>query len=228
MLHPDGMRILISVGSSCNVCEEEDSRRAAVLSYDLQTDTVSTFATGLRNTVFMATHYVTGDIWGTEMGRDMLGDDIPPDEVNVLAEGAWYGWPWFYGKNIEDLDFSPNARPSFVKQAVESHLDIPAHSAPLGIAFVPEEGWPEEFWYDALVAYHGSWNRSTPTGYKIVRFPLDARGMPEGSAVDFMTGFFTGTDEILGRPVDVIAEPGGSLYISDDRAGAVYRVVGTL
>jgi len=224
MLHPDGKRILISVGSSCNVCEEKDKRRAAILAYDLTLETTKTFATGLRNTVFMTTHYVTGDIWGTDMGRDLLGDDIPPDEINVIAEGAWYGWPWFYGKNIEDLKFSPNARPSFAQQAVESHLDIPAHSAPLGIAFVPEEGWPEELWYDALVAYHGSWNRSIPTGYKIVRFPLNSRGMPEGPAVDFMTGFMTQNGRVIGRPVDILIEPGGSLYVSDDRGGAIYRI----
>lgn len=227
MLHPDGKRILISVGSSCNVCEEKDTRRAAILAHDLQTNAVSMFATGLRNTVFMTTHYVTGDIWGTDMGRDMLGDDIPPDEVNIIAGGAWYGWPWFYGKNVEDLKFSPNTRPSFAQQPVESHLDIPAHSAPLGLALIPEEGWSEDLWYDLLVAYHGSWNRSTPTGYKIVRFPLNAQGNSEGPAVDFMNGFMTQSGEVVGRPVDIIAEPGGSLFISDDRAGLVYRIVST-
>ena len=117
----------------------------------------------------------------------------------------------------------PGVVPSFVQDASPSHLDIPAHSAPLGLAFVPEEGWPEDMWYDLLVAYHGSWNRSSPTGYKIVRFPLDARGMPEGPAVDFMTGFI-GESGIYGRPVDIIAMPGGSLWISDDRAGAIYRI----
>ena len=220
--HPDG-RLLVSIGSSCNVCEESDERRAAIYAIDLSTKEMKPFATGLRNTVFMAIEPVSGAIWGTDMGRDFLGDDLPPDEVNILREGSWYGWPWFYGKNTFDEQFRPGVIPSFVQDASPSHLDIPAHSAPLGLAFVPEEGWPEDMWYDLLVAYHGSWNRSSPTGYKIVRFPLDARGMPEGPAVDFMTGFI-GESGIYGRPVDIIAMPGGSLWISDDRAGAIYRI----
>ena len=231
MLHPDGARILISVGSSCNVCEEEDPRRAAILAYDLQTNVVSTFATGLRNTVFMTTHYVTGDIWGTDMGRDNLGDDIPPDEVNIIDEGGDYGWPICYGKNTHDTRFDKNTyirNPCMEPFETPSHIDLQAHSAPLGLAFVPEEGWPEEMWYDALVAYHGSWNRSVPTGYKLVRFPLDAHGNPEGPPVDFMTGFMTEDDEVIGRPVDILIEPGGSLYVSDDRAGVIYRVVSTM
>ncbi|QQG37498.1 MAG: PQQ-dependent sugar dehydrogenase [Candidatus Kaiserbacteria bacterium] len=218
--HPDGKRLLVSIGSSCNVCEESDSRRASVQAIDLATGAMSPFATGLRNTVFMQIHPVSGEIWGTDMGRDLLGDDTPPDEINVLREGGWYGWPWFYGKNTVDESFgsgAPAADPS------PSMIDVPAHSAPLGIAFVPEEGWPEEYWYDALVAYHGSWNRSVPTGYKVVRFPLDAQGKPEGDPQDFLTGFTAG-GSVIGRPVDVLAEPGGTVYITDDRAGAVYRV----
>jgi len=227
MAHPDNKRVLVSVGSSCNVCVEEDERRAAILAFEPDRNGATLFATGLRNTVFMTTHYVTGDIWGTDMGRDNLGDDLPPDELNIIREGGWYGWPWFYGKNIEDMKFSPNARPSFAKEPVPSHIDIPAHSAPLGLAFIPEEGWPEEWWYDLLVAYHGSWNRSMPTGYKIVRFPLDAHGNPEGPPADFMTGFMGEGSTLIGRPVDLLVEPGGVMYISDDRAGAIYRIART-
>lgn len=227
ILHPDNKRILVSVGSSCNVCTEKDERRAAILAVDPDKSGFEIFATGLRNTVFMTTHYVTGDIWGTDMGRDNLGDDLPPDEVNIIREGSNYGWPTCYGKNIHDTNFDKNTyirNPCIEPLETPSYIDIPAHSAPLGIAFIPEEGWPEEWWYDALVAYHGSWNRSTPTGYKIVRFPLDTEGNPEGEPIDFMTGFRDENGQVLGRPVDILIEPGGIMYVSDDKAGRIYRV----
>ena len=171
----------------------------------------------------MAIHPVTGEIWGTDMGRDLLGDDVPPDEVNIIREGGNYGWPICYGKNIHDADFDKNTyirNPCMEPFEQPSQIDIPAHSAPLGIAFIPEEGWPEEYWHDILVAYHGSWNRSVPTGYKIVR--IDEHGI----ATDFMTGFMDG-GEVLGRPVGLLVEPGGALYISDDRAGVIYKVART-
>jgi glucose/arabinose dehydrogenase len=230
LLHPDGTRLLVSVGSSCNVCEENDPRRASILAVDLTTKEVTTFAKGLRNTVFMTIHPVTGETWGTDMGRDNLGDDIPPDEVNILRADGNYGWPTCYGKNIHDAEFDTKTyirAPCSEPFETPSHIDIPAHSAPLGLAFIPEEGWPEKYWYDLLIAYHGSWNRSVPTGYKIIRIPLDAHGAPEGEPVDFMTGFMTGDGTVLGRPVDIQAEPGGILYITDDRAGVVYRITRT-
>ncbi|MES2953458.1 MAG: PQQ-dependent sugar dehydrogenase [Patescibacteria group bacterium] len=219
-LSPDNKTLLISVGSSCNVCEETD--RAVVYSLDLATKKLDLYATGLRNSVFMALHPVTGDLWATEMGRDLLGDDIPPDEVNILKEGGWYGWPWFYGNNIFDEKFRSGVMPSFAKEAIPSQIDLQAHSAPLGLAFIPEEGWPEEYWHDLLVAYHGSWNRSVPTGYKVVRFDLDPKGKLLGGPTDFISGFMA-DGVVRGRPVDLLIEPGGTLYVTDDRTGVVYR-----
>jgi glucose/arabinose dehydrogenase len=180
--------------------------------------------------VFMTTHPVTGDIWGTDMGRDNLGDDVPPDEVNILREGGNYGWPSCYGKNIHDTNFDKNTyfrAPCQEPFEVPSHMDLQAHSAPLGLAFVPEEGWPEEYWHDLLVAYHGSWNRSVPTGYKIVRFNLTPQGEQIGAPQDFMANFRTSDGTIYGRPVDILVEPGGSLYVTDDKAGAIYYVFRT-
>lgn len=228
LLHPDGERLLVAVGSSCNMCNEEDPRRASILAVNLKTKEVTTFARGLRNTVFMATHPVSGEVWGTDMGRDLLGDNLPPDEVNILREGGNYGWPACYGKNIHDTEFDTNTyirAPCTEPFETPSHIDIPAHSAPLGIDFIPEEGWPEEYRFSTIVAYHGSWNRSTPTGYKLVRFPIDGRGNPLPEE-DFMTGFIR-DGEVIGRPVDVLIEPGGTMYVSDDKAGAVYRVYRT-
>lgn len=223
LAYPQEDTLLIAVGSSCNVCEESDDRRAKILYYNVATGESGEYARGLRNAVFMTLHPVSGAVWATEMGRDGLGDDIPPDEINIITRGAWYGWPWFYGKNIEDMIYRPNSRPLFAQEPIPSHIDIPAHSAPLGLAFIPEEGWSEEDWYDLLVAYHGSWNRSVPTGYKIVKMRLDAQGNYAGTE-DFITGFLTADGRRIGRPVDIKALPGGTVYISDDSAGVIYRL----
>lgn len=222
---PEGRKLLISIGSSCNVCNEDDPRRASIYSSNLDGSDFKPFATGLRNAVFMTTHPVTGEIWATEMGRDLLGDNTPPDEINILHEGQNYGWPICYGKNVHDTNFDKNVyiqNPCTDKQG--SHIDIPAHSAPLGLAFAPEEGWPEDYWHNVFVSYHGSWNRSTPTGYKIVRFKLNSQGVLEGSE-DFVTGFLPeGSSQSYGRPVDILTLPGGSMYVSDDKAGSIYLI----
>lgn len=222
---PEDHRLLVSVGSSCNVCNEEDDRRAKVLVMNADGSDVKEFARGLRNSVFMAIHPVNGKIWATEMGRDLLGDDIPPDEINILEEGGNFGWPICYGKNIHDTEFDKNVyfrNPCMEPFEKPSHIDIPAHSAPLGLAFFPEEGWPQEYWHDALVAYHGSWNRSIPTGYKIVRYQLDYDGNYVSSE-DFLTGWLE-SGKASGRPVDILIQPGGTIFISDDKAGVIYKV----
>lgn len=227
MPYPNESTLLISIGSSCNVCDEEDPYRAKVMAYDIETGEYREFARGLRNAVFMEIHPVTGDMWASEMGRDGLGDNIPPDEMNILSEGGNYGWPICYGKNIHDGEFDKKTyirNPCMEPFETPSHIDIQAHSAPLGFAFVPEEGWEESMWYDALVAYHGSWNRSVPTGYKIVRMKLDAEGAYQGTE-DFITGWLRPDGTKVGRPVDVKALPGGTIFITDDGAGVVYRVV---
>ncbi|MHC4196723.1 MAG: PQQ-dependent sugar dehydrogenase [Planctomycetota bacterium] len=169
MPFPNHNKILASVGSTCNVCFEKDWRRATILVSGADGSNLRVFASGLRNSVFMAVHPVTEEIWATENGRDWLGDNLPPDEINVIEEGKDYGWPICYGGNIRDTDFDKRSytrNPCREPQTTPSYIDIQAHSAPLGLAFIPKEGWPEEYWYDLLVAYHGSWNRSVPTGYK--------------------------------------------------------------
>ncbi|MFZ5449767.1 MAG: PQQ-dependent sugar dehydrogenase [Thermodesulfobacteriota bacterium] len=219
---PQEYRLLISVGSSCDVCEEKDWRYSKILALDVRDGSLATFASGLRNSVFMALHPLSKHLWATEMGRDFLGDDLPPDEINLIMEGANYGWPWCYGKRIHDGQFDPSgSHREFCKDTIPSFIDMPAHSAPLGLAFFPKS-WPQEFRYNLLVAYHGSWNRSEPTGYKVVRYKLDTAGNYLGCE-DFITGWLTPAGA-LGRPVDILIKDDGEIFISDDKAGVVYRV----
>ncbi len=217
---PSG-ELLISIGSSCNVCQEKDQLRAKILSLNLKTGKTKVIASGMRNAVFMVRKFMQGnndEIWATEMGRDLIGDDIPPDEINIVQAGKNYGWPYCYGKQMMD-PFNKNQQDC--SKTEPAFIDLQAHSAPLGLAFVPDS-WPEEYRHDLLVAFHGSWNRTQPTGYKIVRIPLDENGQVEGETQDFITGWLTNKNEVLGRPVDLFTKDDGSLLISDDKAGVAY------
>lgn len=220
---PDG-RLYLSSGSSCNVCDEESVQRARIHTVDVSTGILTEFARGLRNSVFFTWHPETGEMWATDMGRDFLGDDLPPDEINIVKEGTNYGWPTCYGQNVHDTDFDKNTyirNPCMEPFEAPSTIDLPAHAAPLGLAFVPDS-WPAEYQDDLLVAMHGSWNRSEPTGYKIIRIKLDAQGAYEGME-DFVSGWLT-EDGALGRPVDLVFGPDDALYVSDDKAGVIYRM----
>lgn len=223
---PNQDTLLVSVGSYCDVCDEKDEDYASIIAYNTKTGTKEIYARGLRNATFMTMSYVDGKVYATEMGRDNLGDDLPPDEINLINKGQNYGWPVCYGKNIHDTQFDKKTyirNPCMEPFETASFVDLPAHSAPLGLAFIPEEGWPEEYWYNMLVAYHGSWNRSEPTGYKIARIKMNAKGEYLGTE-DFITGWLNDEGKKSGRPVDIKLFPGGSGYITDDSAGVVYRL----
>ncbi|MEO5573804.1 MAG: PQQ-dependent sugar dehydrogenase [Gammaproteobacteria bacterium] len=211
--------LYVATGSSCNVCIEDDPRRATVIRFKAQGGTGEIFARGLRNTVGLAIHPVTGELWGGDNGRDMLGDDVPPEELNLIAADADYGWPYCYGNAIPDPDLGTpqrcaNTRPPKVA--------IQAHSAPLGMTFGQGLAFPEEYRQALFVALHGSWNRSEPTGYKLLGVPF-AAGKPQGTPFDIITGWLE-DDEAWGRPVMPLVGPDGALYLSDDQAGAVYRI----
>lgn len=222
---PNNNKLLVSVGSSCDSCKEEDWRRAKILIIDLADKTMQTFASGLRNAVFMTLHRNTKQIWATEMGRDYLGDNLPPDEINLITAGRDYGWPFCYGNNVADAEYlSGDNRPGVCKEKTPAFIEIQAHSAPLGLDFFPIRGWPEKYQGKLLVAYHGSWNRTTPTGYKLVLFSFDGQGNPL-SREDFVRGWLGKDGTSLGRPVDVKITDKGHIYISDDKAGVVYRMI---
>lgn len=217
---PDG-RLYITVGSSCNVCVEKDWRRAKMLVANADGSDLKVYATGLRNTVFFV--WRGNDLWGTDMGRDLLGDNTPHEEVNIIAEGKDYGWPYCYENRVHDDNFDPK-KTHRCDATVPPQISFQAHSAPLGLAFIPDS-WPAEYRGDLLVSYHGSWNRTQPTGYKVVRFDLDENGNSKGE-FDFLSGFLQ-ADGAIGRPVDLLFDVQGNLFVSDDKAGVVYKITRT-
>lgn len=213
--------LYISTGSSCNVCIESNPFRAAIAAYNLP-DGSTQFATGLRNSVFMDIHPVTNQVWATDNGRDLLGDNTPEEEINIIKPGNFYGWPYCYENKVLDKTFqnSASAREK-CETSTPPHITMQAHSAPLGLKFVHNNAWPQNYQNNLLVAYHGSWNRTVPTGYKIVRFNLDREGNEIGRE-DFIAGWLTQDGESIGRPVDIYISQNGSAYISDDAAGVTY------
>jgi glucose/arabinose dehydrogenase len=213
----------VSIGSTCNICVEQTPDRAAVMRYDEDGKNGSVYASGLRNAVGLAVHPVTGKVWATQNERDNLlpdWQDLPPEEINILQKGGDYGWPYCYGRRIPNPEFNDPAR---CAQTIPPALELPAHAAPLGITFLHRANdLPGKFRGDALVAYHGSWNRNEPVAPRIVRIHT-ARSRPVGVS-DFITGWQDADGTRWGRPVDVLVHRDGSVLVSDDHAGVVYRV----
>lgn len=216
---PDG-RLYVSVGSSCNDCEERDPRRAAITRYDADGAGEVRVATGLRNAVGLAFRPGTPELWASVNGRDWLGDDRPAEYITRVEAGGFYGWPychWEAAGLVADPDLGSSERCQRVSRPT---LLYQAHSAPLGIAFYTGRQFPAEYRGNLFVALHGSWNRSTPTGYKVIRVRLDGDAP---RAEDFATGWLVG-QRAWGRPVDLAVGRDGSLFLSDDFQGVVYRI----
>lgn len=215
---PD-QKLYLAQGSTCNICEEEDPRRATMMRFELDGSQPEVLATGLRNSVGFDWAPWNGALYATDNGRDMLGDDFPPCELNRIEAGQFYGWPYFNGDNVPDPDMGPDPLAGQREPTPPAHGFRP-HNAPLGMVFLNSDQLPPDYRRSALAALHGSWNRSTPDGYKVVSLHWTQDGIEER---DFLTGFLQDGD-ISGRPVDVAQGPDGAIYISDDYAGAIYRV----
>jgi len=215
-----GGGLYVSVGSSCNVCAEKDPRRAAILRFDpAKGEEATIFARGLRNAVGFTWHPETGELWATDNGRDWLGDHLPPEELDRVRAGDDHGWPYCYGARIPDPEMGSEERCAETEPAT---FEMPAHSAPLGLEFYTGEMFPAEYRGDLFVAFHGSWNRSVPTGYKVVRVRFrDGRPV---ALEDFVDVWMKG-GRVRHRPVDIKTGPEGALYISDDRGGTIFRVI---
>jgi len=213
---PDN-RLYVAVGASCNVCDDA-LPRAAVTRYNLDGSDPHTFATGLRNSVGMAFNPSTGELWANNNDRDNLGDDAPPEHLNILRDGRWYGWPQC------NLPGQPN--PEYASadcSGVEPPaLTFQAHSAPLGLVFYTSATFPADYRGDAFMTYHGSWNRTQPTGAKVVRVHVE-NGQPT-SIEDFVTGWQLADGSRWGRPVGLLVMPDGALLVSDDYGSRIWRV----
>jgi glucose/arabinose dehydrogenase len=219
-ISPD-RKLYISVGSPCNVCEPEDPRYSAILRAELDGTDMQIYASGLRNSIGFDWAPWSGELFATVNTRDLLGDDFPPDELNKVIEGGFYGWPYYNGDNIPDPD-NGDKRPDLLSSAIQPIFKFRAHNAPLGIHFLKSAAsLPGNFNKSALVALHGSWNRSSLDGYKVVALHWNKDGHISSS--DFMSGFLTEAG-VSGRPVDISEDQKGNLYISDDLAGRIYRL----
>lgn len=216
---PDGM-IYLNVGSSCNVCEEEDPRRAAILRFNADGSGEEIYASGLRNSVGFDWRPETGELFATDNGRDLLGDDYPPCELNRIEYGGFYGFPVANGDRRPDPDLGAGQEDRIAASIPPAH-SFQAHTAPLGMTFIRHPSAPESYRGAALVAQHGSWNRTELSGYKVVSLHWDSEGKIQER--DFMTGFEV-DEEVIGRPVDIIEGPDGAFYLSDDYGGAIYRI----
>ncbi len=214
---PDGW-LYIPVGAPCNICDEPGFAEIRRMKAD--GSGMEVFASGVRNSVGMAIHPDTGELWFTDNGRDMLGDDLPADELNhAPVAGLHFGYPYCHQGDLPDEEFGQGRSCGDYQPPA---LKLGAHVAALGMSFYDGKMFPAEYRGDLFIARHGSWNRSSKVGYDIVRIRFDDRGQVE-SMQPFVTGWLQGEEE-WGRPSDVMQLPDGSMLIADDAANAIYRV----
>ncbi len=216
---PDG-KLYVPVGAPCNICDSDDSIYASVTRMKPDGSEHEVFASGVRNTVGFDWHPETHDLWFTDNGRDWLGDNLPPDELNRAPEpGLHFGYPYCHGDTISDPEYGDLHECDEFTPPVQN---LGPHVAALGMRFYTGSMFPEEYYGQIFIAEHGSWNRSTKIGYRVRLVRLD--GNQVTSYEDFATGWLTDGGNVRGRPVDVLVMPDGALLVSDDQTGAVYRI----
>ncbi|MFD2571565.1 PQQ-dependent sugar dehydrogenase [Spirosoma soli] len=229
LANEDGSKIYVTVGSGSNVGEngmDNEKKRAAIWEINPDGSGERLYATGLRNPVGVDWQPGTKKLWAAVNERDELGDELVPDYITSVEEGAFYGWPYsYYGQNEDPR--RKGERPDLVKKAVVPDVPLGAHTASLGLAFYDKDKFPEKYRNGAFVGQHGSWNRSALSGYKVVFVPFE-NGKP-GKPEDFLTGFVAKEDgedakDVYGRPVGVTVMPDGSMLVSDDSGNKVWRV----
>jgi glucose/arabinose dehydrogenase len=221
----DGKRLYVSVGSNSNAGEngiDKEANRAGVLEVDPATGKTRVFASGLRNPVGMGWQPDSGALWVAVNERDELGDDLVPDYMTALKDGAFYGFPYsYYGDHLDPR--VKEQRPDLVAKASVPDYALGAHTASLGLAFYDGKAFPERYRGGAFIGQHGSWNRSQPSGYKVI-FVRFENGRPVGEPEDILTGFVDGKGDAHGRPVGVAVDRRGALLVADDVGGRVWRV----
>ncbi len=222
---PDGL-MYITIGSTCNACEEPNELHATIVTANADGSNIEIYAEGLRNTVGFGWHPQTGELWGMDHGIDWLGDTEQKEELNRITEGADYGWPYIFGEG----KYNPGTRPpgdttyqEYLELSTLPVLTYTAHAAPMEMEFYTGSMFPEEYSGDAFVAMRGSWNRSNPVGYNVVRIRYE-NGEPAGFE-DFLSDFLVnGNRGHFGRLVGLATHADGSLLVSDDTNGVIYRV----
>jgi glucose/arabinose dehydrogenase len=242
---PDGERLFVAIGSASNVAgampemtEEEigaheethgigaawgdEENRAVVRVFDPEGNDVRNYATGLRNCSGMTIQPDTGTLWCTGNERDHIGPNLAPDYLTTVQEGGFYGWPWYYTGGNED-PAHPGERPDLMDKVLVPDVLLQAHSSTLQIAFYDGDAFPEEYHGDAFATMRGSWNRELRTGYKVIRALMED-GVPTGVYEDFMTGFVLDEERVWGRPTGLAVAQDGSLLVSDDANGTIFRV----
>lgn len=222
---PDNM-LYITIGSTCNSCDEPNKLSATIVRSDLDGNNMTVFAKGLRNTIGFGWHPQTSELWGMDHGIDWLGDDDQVEEVNLIKQNAVYGWPYIYGEG----KYNPGDRPpgdtsykQYLALSTLPSLTYQAHAAPMQMAFYTGTKFPAEYRSDAFVAMRGSWNRSQPVGYKVVRMHFENSKPVRFD--DFLSGFLVNNNKAhFGRLVGVAMHTDGSLLVSDDTNGVIYRI----
>lgn len=221
---PDG-KLYVPVGAPCNICEKSEPVYASITRINADGTGMEVFVSGVRNTVGFTWHPQTKNLFFTDNGRDMLGDDIPPCEINMAsAKGQHFGYPYCHGGTIKDPEFGDKRPCSDFVKPVQA---LGAHVAPLGIKFYTGSMFPSSYKNQLIFAEHGSWNRSKESGksgHRLAMVKLDASGKATAYE-DFATGWLDkATQKVWGRPVDVLVLPDGSMLVSDDQAGVIYRI----
>ncbi len=222
---PDGKKLYVSIGSSGNVDVEKDERRAAISEFNPDGSGYRLFASGLRNPIGLAFNPVNKELWTAVNERDGLGDDLVPDFVTSVKDGAFYGFPYFYiGQNRDPRRSDADLK--LIKKPIIPDVLITSHSAALGLVFYDGKMFPGEYQGDAFVALHGSWNREKLTGYKIIRIKFNNGKLVENAYEDFLTGWLPdeNSSEVWGRPVGLLVNSDGSLLVCDDGADKIWRV----
>ena len=225
IVKPDQSKLYVSVGSGSNVAEkglENEIRRAAILEFNPDGTGEKIYGSGLRNPVGMAWAPGTNMLWTAVNERDGLGDDLVPDYITSVKEGAFYGWPFCYFGQNEDPRLKGQA-PELVAKALVPDVPMGAHTASLGLAFYTAKNFPAKYQGGAFIGQHGSWNRSQLVGYKVAFVPFK-NGKPNGKIEDFLTGFIKDEKEVYGKPVGVAVAQDGALLVADDVSGIIWRV----
>jgi glucose/arabinose dehydrogenase len=224
---PDGKTMYVSVGSASNVDDPDSSpaekHRADILSFAPDGSGMRVFASGIRNPVGLAIQPGTSTLWCSVNERDALGDNLVPDYITHVQDGGFYGWPWWYIGAHQDPRHAGKHRDLKDKVIVPDVLLQP-HNASLQLTFYDGKQFPDEYRGDIFAAEHGSWNKATRAGYEVIRIPLHQTGQASGEYEDFLTGFVLDNGDVWGRPVGVTVAADGSLLVSDDASGSIWRV----